>query len=453
MATRARTIPGFKGLLVAAMNRHDILEFDGRSIRPIKSEFPHLRAFVYEQGVHIGPDGSGYGFGIEPKVVFYIEPDGESWHPLDSTRVYDRAYYDHGSGDAYVFLSETLQPQRFTRGQAVESEPLPVFRGESTKSVVTLPELSMKLALTGFKGAIPHGANAVWFKTPGQPWKPIRTSLPEAARMITTFEDAKIHIDGDLIRIFPKDPAFEPLFLRYTKEGVHYAGSAPPGYWSFHTESESWIGWIGKASYPSPRRRFFLFGAVDAPETPLPFLIMPGSVRAGVIPGVIPPASRQGNTNFFLPKTIILEDGGPVLLSSLEGFVAFDGQTVTALEGLTYEKVGTLPDFLWLDGSHFVHSQTGVFDLNDDLSTTPIDTFPIAEPWPFRVWIKFNPLWRAFVVVDKETGAVFTSPDMRSFTSVEAPAKITRFVAFTPDRTAALLVGADGLYTLGESCE
>ena len=85
-------MPGFKGLLVAAMNRPDILEFDGRFIRPIKSEFPHLRGFVYEHGVHIGPDGSGYGFDIEPKLVFYIEPKGETWQPLEGTRDFDRAF-------------------------------------------------------------------------------------------------------------------------------------------------------------------------------------------------------------------------------------------------------------------------------------------------------------------------------------------------------------------------
>jgi len=452
IAQDPKEVPGFDGLVVKARNRHELYEFDGRRLKWIVDEFPHVWGFAYEHGIHVTPMGHAYGFGSRPRVIFYLQAETHNWVPIETTRNYNRAFFDQGNGDAYVHMKEDGQIFRLRGGHQSSDITLPIWNDMQTKSIRTIPEIAGVLALTGPLNGGYSGSNSIWFKPTGGSWDKIETPLPAGHRLLDTLHDATIEVQGDLVRVFPENSHYEPMFFRMERGKLLYAGSAPRGRWHYHPTSKTWIAWTGDWIQPMTTTRYWVFHFARDPIPPIAFVLHRGHTAAQVISGLSPASSVSKQTISYSPWIDIPGDGWPVFVRSANGLATFDGHVVSYLDHLTYENIGRLPRVLSFPDLVLIQSEKGIFILNDDMSTERINSFPSQEPLSINVSIDFIPAWQRYVIVDRRSGLVFLSSDMRVFTPLTAPVKLTEFIGVHPDQTSALFVGESQLYALTYTC-
>ena len=441
IAVDPTVVPGFDGLVLKALNRNELYVFDGSRYDLIEADFPHVWGFAFEQGIHVTPDGHAYGFGTRPKAIFHHRDGTSSWDPIEATRDYWDAFFDEGAGTAYFRLSR--QAEAWTpvvAGQVQPQEPLPIFDGDITRSVRTVPELSGAFALTGGPSTTVRQSSSIWFRADGDTWRRIPMSLPEGAQLLNTLQHAVIEVSGDLVRIFPDSTVFEPLSFRLVDGNMTFAGVAPAGDWTRHPATGTWFGWSG----PLARTE----RGVDSME-PRAFMLAPGEVEARPVESLEAPVLDQG---VHLPRTVILGGEMPALLSGRQGFVAIDGSGVTRPAGLSYDTLGDLPRIRSLGGKHLSQSPKGVFEIGEDLSVTRFDDFPVVEPWPHLVSIEHVAAWGIFVIVDRTSGTLFASTDMQEFEAIASAEPLHQIVAVLDDPPSVLMVGQTGLVSMTDRC-
>jgi hypothetical protein len=450
IATSPKVVPGFDGLVVKALNRHELYEFDGTGLSVIESDFPHVWGFAFEHGIHITPNSEAYGFGSDPKVIFYHRHSG--WTPIDETQGYLHAFFDQGSGDVHWRSSSTGRLNSLADGQVQKRRDFPVFGSDQTVSVRTIPEIDGVLALTGSYRSIPSESSSIWFRASGGTWSKITIDLPEGHRLLDTFQDAKIQVIDGLIKIFPSNTAFAPLFLRISSERLVFAGSASRGDWQYHSPSETWIGWNGQSNQPIRKTMFGLWSSEAEPFPPKMFKLGSTEIEPTHVSGLEPPSETRGGKIFYRPQTVILTGDMPAFVSTKTGIATFDGTHLIERKNLGYEAIGNSPYIGSLGPFHFIQSEKGVFLLNDDLSLVHIDTFPIVQPWRHEVSIDYVSDWRTYVVVDRRLGKVYVSSDMQNFSLIGSAERITKFVGISPEPATVLLVGESGLFAIKNEC-
>lgn len=453
IAISPKVVPGFDGLIVNALNRPELYEFDGESLSLIESDFPHVWGFAFEYGIHIAPSGEAYGFGSDPKVIFYHSNGYSGWEPIEETRDYYRAFFDQGSGDVYWRSSRSGRLKRFATGRAQEERDFPVFNGDQTVSIRTIPEINGALALTGLQRSTPSKSSSIWFRASGGAWGRIAIDLPEGQRLIDTFQDARVQVINGLIRIFPSNSAFEPLFFRISPEGLSFVGSAPNGEWQYHPPSGTWIGWNGRLVQPTEETLLGFWDVEAEPVPPKMFTLGTNEIEPSRVPSLESPSHVRGQKIFYRPETIILAGEMPALIRSESGLATFDGTGLTERTALRYDAIGNSPYIRSLGQFHVVQSEKGVFLLGADLSLVHIDKFPVQQPWRHEVSIDYVDAWQTYVVVDRRSGAVYVSPDMREFSVVASAERITKFVGILPKPTSVLMVGENRLFAITNQCE
>jgi hypothetical protein len=142
----------------------------------------------------------------------------------------------------------------------------------------------------------------------------------------------------------------------------------------------------------------------------------------------------------------------PALIRSEEGIASFDGVEFTEVEALRYDDVGDLPRIRSLGDAHLVHSERGVFFLDDNLSIVHIDSFPVEEPWPHETSIHYVDVWQNYVIVDRPSGTVFVSSKMRNFFPIASTERISKFVGVLPKPTSVLAIGESRLFAITNRC-
>lgn len=452
IATSPKIILGFEGLVVKAVNRHALYEFNGVSLNLIESDFPHVRGFAFEHGIHIAPNLDGYGFGSDPRMIFYARHGSSNWDPIAETQDYYHAFFDQGAGAVYVRSTQSDSISRIENGRVRAEANLPVFNGDRTISIRTVPEINGALALTGRQRSIPSESSSIWFRSGEGAWERIAMDFPEGERLLDTLEGAAIHEIDSLVKIFPANSAFEPIIFQTSTDGLVFVGTAPRGKWDYYPPSMTWIGWSGQLVQPTTRA-WLGFWEVDA-ETmpPIALVLGPNATEVRVVPNLRPPSQTAGNKIFYRPETIILAGDMPALIRSEEGIASFDGVEFTEVEALRYEDVGDFPLIRSLGDAHLVHSERGIFFLNDDLSIVHIDSFPVAEPWPHETSIDYVDAWQTYVIVDRPSGTVFVSSNMRNFFPIASTERISKFVGVLPKPTSVLVVGESRLFAVTDRC-
>jgi hypothetical protein len=343
--------------------------------------------------------------------------------------------------------------KRLATGGAQEELDFPVFGSDQTVSVRTIPEIDGVLALTGSYRSIPSESSSIWFRASGGAWGRIAIDLPEGQRLLDTFQDARVQVINGLIRIFPSNSAFEPLFFRISPEGLSFAGSAPNGEWRYHPPSGTWIGWNGRLIQPT-EETLFGFWAVEAePVPPNIFTVGTNEIESSRVASLESPSDVRGQTIFYRPETTILAGEMPALIRAESGLATFDGTHLTEMKALRYDAIGNSPFIRSLGQLHVIQSEKGVFLLGADLSLVHIDKFPVQQPWRHQVSIDYVDAWQTYVVVDRRSGAVYVSPDMREFSVVASAQRITKFVGILPKPTSVLMVGENRLFAITNQCK
>lgn len=453
IATRPSVVPGYAGLVVNALNRHELYEFDGSSLKLIESDFPHVWGFAFEQGIRIAPNHEAYGLGSRPRVVFYNSHGASSWRAIEKTESYYNAFFDQGSGELYVRQSSAGAAMRLSGGVVYNDAELPVFNNDPTKSIRTIPEAHGAMALTGPHRSTPAESSSVWFRTSGGMWSRVEIDLPEGQRIFDNLHDARIQVSNGLVRVFPANSAFEPLIFRISPQGLTFAGSAPRGDWHYHPSSETWIGWSGQEVQPIAETRFGFWNVVVQPVPPKAFTLGPNQTTAQPVLDLQPPYDISGTKIFYRPDITILAGDMPVLVRSEEGIASFDGAYFEDIEPLRYDIIGNSPFIRTLGPLHLIQSEKGVFLLDADLSVTRIDSFPAENPWLHQVSIYYVDAWQTYVVNDRRSGKVYFSPDMLEFAEVDSAERITGFVGVLHEPASVLAVGESLLFAITDQCE
>ncbi|SMX31182.1 hypothetical protein [Actibacterium lipolyticum] len=435
------TIPGFDGLVFKAVNRHQLYEYDGSRYNLIESDFPHVWGFAFEHGIHVNLNGNAYGFGSKPKVIFYHQDGTSSWEPIEATRDYWDAFFDQGAGEAYFRTSRRADAwNRIVAGRVQPQEPLPIFHGDITRSVRTVPEISGAFALTGGPSLTVRQSSSIWFRADGGTWRRIPMTLPDGARLFDTLLDAVIEVSGDLVRIFPENNAFKPLFFKLADGNMTFAGFAPAGDWTRHPATGVWFGWSG----PDAQTK----RGVERMR-PKAFMLGPGEVRATLVENLEPPVLDK---DFYLPKTVMLSGEMPAFLSDSHGFLAFDGSGFSRPAGLSYENLGDLPRVRSLGGKHLSQSEKGVFEIKEDLSVVRFDNFPIVQPWTHLVSIDYVDAWEVFVIADKASGKLFASSNMQEFEVIPSTEPLRSIISILDEPPSVLIGGQAGLVSMTDRC-
>ncbi len=452
IATNPRTVPGFDGMVVHAFYRHELYEFNGRRLRKIEDEFPHSWGQAYRYGIHTIPEGDAYGFGYKPRTIYILRIGSTEWEPVDVTRGYQQALFDQGSGSVYVRMSpEDLSFQILDESLRDEAD-LPVWNGETTKSIRTIPEISGTLAIVGRLNGLNAHTNTLWFKPDGGDWENVELDISNGRRLFDSLDDATIELSGNILRIFPNRSTFDPRFFHVDSGKLTYAGTAPRGRWKYHLPSRTWIGWSGPHMQPITRTWFGLFDFAVEPNPPKAFIIRDSQTEAVVISGLEPRRSFAGDSVFYSDEIYLLDGDRPALIPSSEGLVTFDGKEFKAIDGLSYERLGRLPWIKTYEDQTIIQSEKGVFLLNDDFSADRVESFPVSVPWPHQVQIEYVEAWQLYLIVDRQSGSLFTSPDMKIFEEIDTTSKISAFIGSLSSPSAVLLGGADQLYTLTDDC-
>jgi hypothetical protein len=249
-----------------------------------------------------------------------------------------------------------------------------------------------------------------------------------------------IEVSDDLVRIFPENNAYGPLFFKLTDGKMSFAGFAPAGDWNRHPATKVWFGWSGP--YVQTKR------GVERMR-PKAFMLGPGRVKATLVETLEPPTLDK---DFYLPQTVILSGEMPALFSDIHGFLAFDGSGFTSPAGLSSEILGDLPLIRSLGGKHLSQSEKGVFEIKEDLSVVRFDSFPIVEPWGPLVSIDYVAAWEVFVIVDKTSGKLFASRNMKEFEVIPSTEPLRDIVAILDEPPSALIVGQGGLVSMTDHC-
>ena len=105
-----------------------------------------------------------------------------------------------------------------------------------------------------------------------------------------------------------------------------------------------------------------------------------------------------------------------------------------------------------MNGEAFIQSRLGVFRLSPELDVKRIDNFPIAEPWSHHVDISYLKQAKQFLISDRRSGSLFTSPDMQTYAKFETKQKISKIVTVMDNTPTVLMVGEDKIYMLTQDC-
>jgi len=452
MATDPRILPSYDGLLIHAFNRHELYEFDGTRVNLIKDPFPHVWGFAYRHGIHLSSQGQAYGFGSKPRAIFYTDNKQATWTPIEGTHGYYQAFYDIGSNTVYFRQSRLDAALPITNGKIGKQITLPVWEGKKTQSIHTVSDLGVALALTGNFNSTPNGSNSIWYRLNEKDWQKISLNLPDGYRLLDTFQDAKITVSNNLIRIFPANSAFEPIFLRLTSGNVTYAGSAPNGAWQYHAQSNTWLAWHGKTVQPKSTSWLEFLKLSNEPVPPQLLILEPDEVQADTIPDLHPPFSGTGNKIFYYPSIVSLDGVTPAIIGHSQGLATLKDTSFSLQEKLSYDVIGKLPK-VWSSGRfNLIQSEKGVFFLNEDMTIERIENFPIEQPWQHQTSINYIEYWKAYMIVDRSSGKIFISTDMREFSELNTEKRITKFVGVLPSPLSVLTVGEDRLYTVTTEC-
>jgi hypothetical protein len=452
IATSPRTVPGFDGMIVKAVQRYELYEFNGSSLTLLQRDFPHGWGHAFEHGIHIGPHGDAFGFGFRPRVIFRLGHDASSWEPIEATRGYQSAFFDQGTGDVYWQASSRGALVRIKSSGTSEEVELPVFIGDQTVSIRTIAEIHGVLALTGPRQLTVRQNSSLWFRPFGGDWVRTSVDLPDGQRLLSTFQGAQVDVENDVVRIFPSNAAFEPLIFRFFEGELEFISSLPAGTWEYHPGSGNWIGRVGPWSQ-STKTGFGFWR--ETPETPPPhFLVLgPDETEARLIPGLTSQSEVVGEKIFYHPRPITISGKNPVFVHASEGIAVLDGQSLSQIQVFSYEEIGDHPTVKSLGGINFIQSEFGLFVLNDNLWIHRVGNFPVEAPWPHEVQIDYVDLWQTYLVIDKRSGEIHVSKDMERFTKLEIDKRVTDVVGVLPEPASVLVVGEDRLYALKQGCD
>lgn len=451
MATSPRRVPGFDGLIVKAFNRHELYEFNGESLTLIEDDFPHVWGFAFEHGIHLGPDGTAWGFGSRPRVIFRLGSNTSVWEPIEASRGYDRAFFDQGTGDVYWRVRTSKQLRRVSAKGAIEDVDLPIFDGAETVSFRTISELHGALSLTAPRSSYPRQSTSLWFQPLDGAWQKISLELPDGQRLLDTFQDAQIQSSGEFIRVFPSNSVFAPLIFRFSHSTLDFVTSLPAGTWEYHAASQNWIGRIGLYSRSTKTSWGFW---KETPKTLTPhFLVLaPNETKAQRVPGLASQSDVVGERIFYHPQPITISGDNPVFLHADKGIVLFDGVPLSQKQTLPYDAVGDHPSVRSLGGLNIIQSEIGVFVLKDDLSFERVDNFPVENPWPHEIDIEYVDAWQSYLIIDRRTGEIHQSKDMELFTKVETGKQVKGVAGVLLNPTSVLLIGEEELLVATKKC-
>ena len=451
IATSPRTVPGFDGIIVKAANRHELYEFDGANLSLVEEDFPHVWGFAFEHGIHVGPEGVAFGFGSRPRVIFRLAPNASSWAAIEATQGYERAFFDQGAGDAYwrPIWSDPLK--RIKANGASEEVDLPVFNGDQTVSIRTIAEINGALALTGSRSATLRASSSLWFRPFAGEWIRILVDFPEGRRLLPTLQDARIEVSNGIVRIFPSNSAFEPLIFQFFEDELEFVTSLPAGTWESHAASGNWIGRIGPWSQ-STKKRFGFWKEIPETLSPHFLLLGPDETEVHLIPGLTSQSHVAGGEIVYHPRPITISGETIVFVHADKGVVVLDGVSLSQLQVLSYEEIGDHPEVRSLGSLTIIHSEIGLFVLNDNLSLHRVGDFPVKAPWPHKVSIDYVEPWQTYLIIDKRSGEIHVSKDMERFTKLDSEERVTGVVGVLSEPTSALVIGEDQLYAVKQDC-
>lgn len=455
------TLPGYHGLLLRPLNRGGLYEIDGTNYREVPEPAPGSNsnegAPVFVRGgwrMHLGEKGIIWGMPPSTDEWQQIAPGQRRWHGV----------YDEGTQDLYVSFAREGPVMRWTGTGFDPAEDLPVLRRDgssalSTSSVPlairTVAGLGGTLAVTQSNG----GPRGLWFRPEGGTWTLVADEvslklLQPELRLPAHLDDIDFGQDGRTIRLFASGNWEATLLLKRDGSTWKLVDAVPlEVFWRLHEPSGMRIGWIGRAVQQLEEKTFFRTRTIK-PIPPVLHILSPGTVRPQSVEGIDAPHRFTGDpvprSVFYFGSTASVDGIAPLFVRSSRGWLAYNGFTFTALPSLSLDRVGELSRISRIGPLVVVQSASGVFILDDDLNASRVDTFPVERPSSSSAEIAYLEESNLFVVVGN--GIVYGSSDLTNFHEIPTKVSIRGIVAPLPDRSALLVVGADGLYTIEGSC-
>ena len=449
MAKTPKLIPGFDGLLVNAMNRHEIYEIKGHSYNKVEAEFPNVWRFAYSENIHQLANGDAIGISYKPRKIYYAKSGKDGFHPIPKTENYHAVSYDetletlfvktHYGGRTFIYKDDGLTP--FDMPDIQENG-----QNYGFGSLRYLPELDGYLSSAGER---------LWFLREGDTeWRLIQGINIYRESRIFDYSLQKVQIQIDIANSLmtlniPGGRGL--LIIEVENNRPILASKGFRGSWHYHAASKSWIAWAGGSLNTRKKRFWEIFTKPTKP--PSLNALLHGERSLAEFSKISPRKHESERTKSFDTLIHSIPTLGILLIHLPDGLASYDGKEVVQLQGLEYDTIGYHPRVMREGGLTFIQSEKGLFRLMPNMTAKKIQNFPFAEPWPHSVTIKFIEKLGLFLIVGKRTGKLYVSNEMQSFTKVESSAIITEIVSSLPDRSAALLVGNDGLYTIENNCD
>lgn len=445
-----RVLPGFEGFVVNAYNRQKLLHFNGKELVEIKDDFPHIWGFA-DKHIYTDLNGNSYGFGSKPKGIFYLQKGEVGWQAIDAPKDYQSVRFDHGSGVVYFLMNGAWKKIR--NGKVVGKANLPEHESSYISSIRTVPELSGIFALVIPKGkeASKQSKQSLWFKPEDGDWQEIHIPSRDGFRKLIDLDKSSFEITDDLVGIF-RGGRRAPLFLSRKSNGMEFQSVGLAGYWRKHEDSNTWLAWIGETTQNLEKKRWL--GIVKSRIEPVPpklFLLRNGETTTEEVKDVEPYKLKNKRNITYHGTTFPYSVYGLHFLKSENGLIVFDGKEISTPDTLRYDNIGN-PSLKVLNGEAFIQSSLGVFRLSPELDVKRIDNFPIAEPWGHHVDISYLKQAKQFLISDRRSGSLFTSPDMQTYAKFESKQKISKIVTVMDNTPTVLMVGEDKIYMLTQDC-
>ncbi len=453
MARSPTVIPGWKNLVVKALNRGELYEISGQQYRKITAEFPHLWGFAFDNGIHQLADGDTVGIGWKPRKIYHLKAGDNEFQEVPSSEKYYSAFFDKNSKTLFIRKKITDQVFSTLMGGRLEPSMIPTIDLKWSKPLsvnpIFIPKLDGYMASTGAELWFWKAGYSVWRLVQGSGERRFGPGQYGNYQL----KNAKIYVDIYSQTMKIVEPSDRGVSYFEIRDGLPvYIGIGSPGNWEFQPPSEALLGWVGKETQSL---KWSILGLLDLPREPVVpklFVLDKGSIVPRHLPGIEPQSSIVGDSLWYWTQFYSVPEFNVTLLRLKTGLGAFDGTIVKLLPQLSYDIIGKVVSFTYGKGLTFIKTEKAIFQLLPDLSVRRVEDLPSSPPWNYNFSMNYVEKMGFFLLVHRQSGQIFSSTDMLSFAKVNSKVKISSFVAELPDRPAALLVGEDGLYTVEQKC-
>lgn len=445
IASNPVAVGGQVGLLVQAVNRHEVYQVDNDTFRRVEAEFPHVWGFGYPGDTYPLPSGEAVGIGHEPRKIYYLAVSGNQFNPVLGTEDYQFAIFDTGSQSLFFVKKGEDTVHTVDKGASGESTLPPLPGKKLTDSILFIPELD---------GFLFNSGEEFWFHQNGKSaWMRIRpsTQIAQGGSFRADLEGTEAYVDAKngLLKLRTRQ---DGVFVFRVVDGVPNTFERHFHHiWYFHTASGTALAWEGA---PSQKLEKPLFGQAKQPRQPHLLILENGQIDPRTQEDIFP-NSRPGANDWIHFDLFVgdFDKRGYLLLRTSDGRLVFDGSEFQRIAALDYDRIGIHDTIYSVGGFDILLSERSAFKLNPDLTVEEIEDFPIQEPWSYPVSIEVLEDAGTYFVLDKKTEKLFSTTDFESFREIEADVGVKEIVARIPGRSAFLVVTEQGAAVLENACQ